>query len=218
MTDHVEEDEFLPTRRSLLTRLKDLGDQEGWREFFETYWRLIYGVARRAGLSDGEAQDLVQETMLVVSRQMPNFRYNPGLGSFKAWLHTVIRSRLGEHFRRRNRPVNQMIRPASDEGSEDGTNVLERAPDESGGDLEAVWDAEWEEHLLAAAMRRVRSKVSARQFLIFSMSAVKQLPMQTIARKLDVNLAQIYLARHRVGKMVKAELGQLRRQSEGPVR
>ena len=53
--------EFLPTRRSLLTRLKDWDDQQGWREFFETYWRLIYSVATKAGLNDSDAQDIVRE-------------------------------------------------------------------------------------------------------------------------------------------------------------
>ena len=53
-------DEFLPTRKSLLTRLKNWDDQDGWREFFDTYWKLIYSVGRKAGFTDAEAQDLVQ--------------------------------------------------------------------------------------------------------------------------------------------------------------
>ena len=48
----TDEDEFIPTRRSLLIRLKDLADQESWKQFFDTYWKLIYTTARRAGLND----------------------------------------------------------------------------------------------------------------------------------------------------------------------
>jgi hypothetical protein len=47
------------TRASLLHRLKDLGDDKSWREFFLIYWKLIYTVAIRAGLTDAEAQDVV---------------------------------------------------------------------------------------------------------------------------------------------------------------
>ena len=53
-------DELIPTRWSLICRLKDWNDQVGWREFFDTYWKLIYSVAIKAGLTDAEAQDVVQ--------------------------------------------------------------------------------------------------------------------------------------------------------------
>src|SRR5687767_8167044 len=69
-------DEFLPTRKSLLTRLKNWEDQEGWREFFEMYWRLIYRVATKAGFNDSEAQDVVQDTVLAVAKKMRGFKYD----------------------------------------------------------------------------------------------------------------------------------------------
>ena len=64
----MNDDEFIPTRLSLLTRLKNLDDQESWKDFFDTYARLIYRVAAKAGLTDAEAQDVVQETFLRVAR------------------------------------------------------------------------------------------------------------------------------------------------------
>ncbi len=87
-----DNDPFAPTRRSLIARLQDAGDQDGWRSFFATYWRLIYSVARKSGLDDGEAQDLVQETVLSVSRKIAGFRYDPALGTFKNWLMLITRS------------------------------------------------------------------------------------------------------------------------------
>src|ERR1700690_2546557 len=56
------------TRQTLLSRLRDWQDQEGWQEFFDTYWRLIYNVARKAGLNEVQAQDVVQETFIYLSR------------------------------------------------------------------------------------------------------------------------------------------------------
>ena len=72
-----EPDEFIPTRTSLLERLKRWDDQESWRDFFNTYWRLIYGAAVKAGLSDAEAQEAVQETVIIVSKKMEDFKYDP---------------------------------------------------------------------------------------------------------------------------------------------
>jgi len=76
-------DELVPTRQSLLSRLKDWNDQESWKVFFDTYWRLIYSAAMKAGLSDAEAQDVVQETVIGVLKKLPDFEYDPRKGSFK---------------------------------------------------------------------------------------------------------------------------------------
>src|SRR6185369_2920245 len=85
-TELPEVNERLPTRQSLLSRLKDWNDQEGWKEFFDTYWQLIYNAAVRTGLTDSEAQDVVQETLIEVATHMPGFHYDPAIGSFKGWL------------------------------------------------------------------------------------------------------------------------------------
>ena len=58
---------LLATRRSLVERLADWGDQRRWQEFFDTYWKLIYSAARQAGLTDTEAQEVVQETVITVA-------------------------------------------------------------------------------------------------------------------------------------------------------
>ena len=91
-------DELLPTRQSLLSRLRDWDDQESWREFFETYWRLIYSVARKSGLTDDEAQDVVQETVITVAKNIG--KYDPREGSFKSWLLHTTRWRIADQFRR----------------------------------------------------------------------------------------------------------------------
>jgi RNA polymerase sigma-70 factor (ECF subfamily) len=93
-------DSYLPTRKSLLFRLRDCQDHEGWREFFDTYWRVIYRVARQSGLDDATAQDVVQNTFIYLARRMPKFSYDPARGSFKSWLRRVTRSRILV-FRRR---------------------------------------------------------------------------------------------------------------------
>src|SRR6185436_3555024 len=94
-------DEIIPTRASLLSRLRNWDDQQSWQRFFELYWKLIYSVARKAGLSDPEAQDVVQETIISVARHMPSFRYDPELGSFKAWLMQLTRWRIMDELRKK---------------------------------------------------------------------------------------------------------------------
>jgi len=89
------------TRRSLLSRLKQSDAQESWRQFFDTYWRLIYTTALKAGLIDAEAQEVVQETVLTVFRKIKSFQYDPAVGSFKGWMLTIVRWRIADQFRKR---------------------------------------------------------------------------------------------------------------------
>src|SRR5205809_4936804 len=93
-------DGLIPTRRSLLTRLKDWDDQESWKDFFDTYWKLVYGVAIKSGLNDAEAQDVVQETVLSVAKKMHAFKYDPAVGTFKSWLLLITRRRIADHLRK----------------------------------------------------------------------------------------------------------------------
>ena len=98
MNEPVARNEFIRTRASLLARLRESEDQAAWREFFDTYWPLLVSVSRRSGLSDADAQDVAQDVLGAVARQMPEFRYDPR-GSFKAWLLTLTRRRIIRHWR-----------------------------------------------------------------------------------------------------------------------
>src|SRR6266702_1190826 len=103
-----DQDELIPTRASLLSRLKDWRDEHSWKVFFDTYWKLIYRAAIKAGLTDAEAQDAVQETVISVMKSVPDFKYEAVGGSFKSWLLNLTAWRIGDQFRKRQRN----IRPA----------------------------------------------------------------------------------------------------------
>ena len=85
MTKTVTEPEqsLIPTRYSLLSRLQNWDDQTSWKVFFDTYWRLIYSFALKSGLTDTEAQDVVQETIIAVAKDIDKFKRDRSLGTFK---------------------------------------------------------------------------------------------------------------------------------------
>ncbi len=207
MSTRIEE--FLPTRKSLLTRLKNWDDQDGWREFFDTYWKLIYSVGRKAGFTDAEAQDLVQETMMSVAKKMRGFKYDPAVGSFKAWLLLNVRSRIADHLRKRS----AMSRPQFADG--DHSQLLDDAIDPSVQHLDAIWEEEWQRNLFDVALQNVKSEVSARQFQIFDLYVLQELPLGQITSRLGVNFGQVYLAKHRVSQILKQEVKRLEAKSNG---
>ena len=127
-------DELLPTRRSLIERLRDLDDQASWRQFFDMYWKLLYGAAIRAGLSDQEAEDVVQETVIGVARKMETFRYEPAVCSFKGWLVHVTRCRIADQFRRRRSQNVPLAAPRAETTTEASLNA------DPSADVLGIWD------------------------------------------------------------------------------
>jgi len=145
-------------------------DQQSWREFFDLYWRLIYGVATKSGLADAEAQDAVQETIISVARSMPDFEAEPQAGSFRGFLLTITRRRIADQFRKRPPGQKASVR-RSDETAR--TSTLERIADPASLDLDAVWNQEWEKNLMDAAMERVKRQVALKQVQILCLVVAK---------------------------------------------
>lgn len=204
-------EEFLPTRRTLLSRLREWDDQESWREFFNIYWKLIYGVAIRAGLSAPEAQDVVQDTIISVSRQIPNFHYDPSKGSFKGWLSLITQRRITDHLRKKYRQPRQAVAP--EQGFASRTGLVEQIPDPN-GDLDRIWDDEWKEQILQAALQRVKQQVEPSHFQIFDCYVRKEWPVSEVAKTFGVKTGQVYLIKHRVAALLAKELRDL---EENPI-
>src|SRR6266404_9064457 len=141
--------ELIPTRATLLERLKNWQDQASWQQFFDTYWKLIYGVARHAGLTDTEAQDVVQETMLAAAKHLPAFQYNPAIGSFKAWLLNMTRWRITDQLRQRG-PLGRHRASSGDTAMTAGTDTVGRLADPTCPSLDDVWEKEWQANLVDA--------------------------------------------------------------------
>ncbi len=196
------------TRRSLVDRLQNWEDRKHWQEFFDTYWKLIYAAARKSGLSEAEAQEVVQETVITVAKKVGKLAYDPARGSFKGWLLHITRWRIADQFRKRQ-PGDQW------RGVSDGTRLtatIERVPDAEAADLDALWEKEWQENLLAAAVQRVKKKVDAKQFQIFDCYVRRDWPAQKVAAELGVSVGQVYLAGHRITAVLKKEIKTLEKQ------
>jgi RNA polymerase sigma factor (sigma-70 family) len=194
------------TRQSLLERLKNWNDSSSWKAFFETYWRLIFAVARRAGLSEAEAEDVVQETIIAVARKMPDFHYDRSVGTFKGYLMFLTRSRIADHYRRKSYQSQGERHPRETPMDQE---ILENQADLGGVDLDAVWEHEWKTQLLEAAMDRVRERSQARQFQMFQLHVCKGLTAREVATRLKVKLPEVYFAKYKISAAIKREVKRL---------
>jgi RNA polymerase sigma factor (sigma-70 family) len=185
----------LTTRYSLLSRLQDWKDQDSWKDFFDTYWRLIYSVALKAGLTEFEAQEVVQETVISVAKGIHRFQRDPAKGSFRGWLRNVTQWRIIDQLRKR--------RPGEAENYE---RDLSEIPEPGVSRLESLWDAEWEANIFEVAIERVKRRVKEEHYQIFDLHIVKRLPVTEVAATLGVSSAKVYLIKHRISALIKKEI------------
>jgi RNA polymerase sigma-70 factor (ECF subfamily) len=202
---------YAKTRKSLIARLDNWEDQKTWDEFYQTYWRLIYAVAIKAGLRPEEAFDCVQETILSIAKQSKKKLYDPEQGSFKTWLMNMTRWRINDQFRKRKKDTAMMGGEWDDERK---TAVIDRIEDPNGDVLSRLWDVEWKKNVADAALARVKAQVSPKQYQIFDFYVIRQWDPQKVQEKLNVSMAQVYLAKHRVGAVLKKELAKLEDEME----
>jgi RNA polymerase sigma-70 factor (ECF subfamily) len=148
------------------------------------------------------AQEVVQETIITVAKNIGKLRYDPAVGSFKGWLLNITRWRIADQFRKRLPEAPQHRRV-------DDTRVTGTMDRFAGADskaLDELWEREWKENLLEGAIARLKKKVDPKQFQIFDCYVQKQWPAQKVAERLRVSVGQVYLARHRIAALLKKEI------------
>jgi len=173
-------------------------------------------------LSDAEAQDVVQETLLTVAKKVGEFKSDPALGSFKGWLLLITRRRIADQLeKRRQAPPTQHVStmhgtsaaPSNSADDSTRTSTLERVPDPATFNLDAYWEEQWQKNQLRAATEKVKCLVSPKQFQIFELYVLREWPVAKVARLLSVSAGQVYLARHRISRLLKTEISRLEKRS-----
>ena len=195
-----QNDSIFATRSTLLVRLKDLDNQKAWQEFFDVYWTLLFNIARRAGLNEADAEEVVMDTVETVARKIEDFEYNRKTGRFKSWLLTIVRFKLGDRFRKKKRLAEKGEVASLDEVAEG------QMMDADSSELEKIWDTEWQKRMVDMALERVKQLVGHKQYQIFHCYVIQEQDADEVADFLEVSKSQVYVAKNRVGKIFEAEL------------
>jgi len=177
------------TRASLLLRIRDGQDKEAWRQFVEIYASLIYGFARKRGLQDADAADLMQDVLRSIASAVGRLDYDPRRGSFRSWLYTVTRNKLYSFLDGQRRHP----RGSGDSGAQ---QLLEEQanPDDSA----AAWDQEYQRRLFAWAADQVRAEFQESTWQAFWQTAVEGKGPKDVARELNLSPGAVYVAKSRV--------------------
>jgi RNA polymerase sigma-70 factor (ECF subfamily) len=160
----------------------------------------VYGFSRKSGLSHEEAEEVTNDVFVRVSKTIHEFESRPEKGSFRGWLMNLTRWRVNDKFRGRRRDEGARRGPSASEG----TSTMDRIPDP--GQVEDLWEKEWQATVVDAAMDRIAKRTSAKHFQVFELYARQRWPVVRISRELGLNPAGVYLINHRMTKLLKSEI------------
>lgn len=177
----------IPTRPSLLLRVRNPKDTAAWQEFTSIYTPVVRAYARRCGVPQQELDDLFQEVLWAVSQLIGKFEHDPVNRRFRPWLWSITHRRI---LKWRSGLRKAPIQP-------EDSIILKSATDEDAA-LEKYWEEQWSKHVLARAMAKTREHFSARTFEVFQRRVVLQQSAEEVARVMGMDVETVYKYKQRV--------------------
>jgi RNA polymerase sigma-70 factor, ECF subfamily len=187
----------METSVSLLDRLAAAPTDDDWRRLNDLYQPLLRTWLARAGVPLPDADDLVQEVLLVVFRSVGGFERR-GAGAFRAWLRVILTHRVRDYFRAGQH------RPTATGGSDFLQSLDELESTDSV--LSRLWDREHDEHVAASLLRRVQGDFAPATWQAFQRHVLEDEPAGQVAGELGLSLNSVLLAKSRVLKRLRQEL------------
>lgn len=200
---HVDETPL--TRASLLVQLRDGGNHRAWQEFIELYGPLVYGFARKRGLQDADAADLMQDVFRSVSGAIGRLDYDRSQGTFRGWLFTITRNKIVNFVTARRGK-------AQGTGDSSAHQMLAEHPD--GATDTDAWELDYQKRLAAVAMERIKGEFQESTWKAFWLTAVEGRAASEASRQAGISPGAVYVAKSRVLARLKEEVDALRREEE----
>ena len=175
------------TTTALLEGLYDVEDGVVWQVFDDRYRPIIVGVCRRLGLSDSEADDTAQETLIQFLRDYREGRYSRDRGRLRSWIVGIARHRVIDYQRARGRRKEKL-----------GHSSAMEVPDETA--VEQLWDQEFERSILRQSVEELRrsTRTSEKSIRAFEMLIFDRMAPERVAEDLEMKPHDVYVAKSRV--------------------
>jgi RNA polymerase sigma-70 factor (ECF subfamily) len=190
------------TSVSLLERARSQSDAEAWRRLAAIYAPLLERWLSKYCLQNCDVEDLVQEVLLTISRELATFEHSGRTGAFRCWLRNVLVNRLQAFWRsERNRPLaasqSQILQQLNELGDESSQ-------------ASRLWDAEHDRHVISRMLEQVRPRFLEKTWQAFLRQMIDGQPADHVAAELGIPIQAVYVAKSRV-------LNALRREAAGLV-
>ncbi len=185
------------TRASLILRLADPADDLAWTEFLQVYEPMLFHLASRWGLQDADAREVVQETLLGVSKSIPEYSDRGHSRAFRGWLAAITRNKLADH-------LTKHARQERGSGDSDVHRWLDQQASESSS--ASIWDWQQKRQVFAWAAERVRSQINEATWQAFHRTTLCGENVKEVAADLGLREGMVYVARSRVMARLRKEV------------
>lgn len=182
------------TSESLLLRLRSVDDHSAWARFVELYTPLMFFWARKMGLAQQDASDLVQEILTLLVRKLPEFELDSNK-SFRAWLRTVTHNKFKEMLRRKSLTV-----------VDASYSLLLNISDDADSEF---WEREYQERLVHRAIELARPDFEPGTWNALKEFITSERPAADIANDWGVSIWTLYSAKSRLLSRLKREIRDL---------
>lgn len=181
---------ILETSLSLLDRLRTSSDDADWSRLVKAYSPLLRSWLSRADVQAADADDLVQDVLLVVHRELPAFQHNQRSGAFRCWLRQIVVHRLRNFWRSRGR----LIAAGNDSRLEERLRQLE----DDGSHLSQLWDREHNVAVARKLLDMIESRFTETTRLVFRRLVLDGADADAVAVETGLSLNAIFTAKSRV--------------------
>ncbi|HRQ73483.1 MAG TPA: sigma-70 family RNA polymerase sigma factor [Phycisphaerales bacterium] len=182
------------TTTTILHDLRDARNDRAWERFVNRFRDPLVAFARRSGLSQADADDAAQETLVELARSLRDGRYDRDKGRLSAWLFGIARRCVLRH---RQREARSRERTTDD----DAMRAIEQPTDEK--PVEDLWNTEWERWAWTACLERARAEFEPATLRAFLLAVQSDRAADSIAEELRVPVKAVYNAKHRVLKRLR---------------
>lgn len=184
------------TQKSLLLRVCD-GDDVAWERFADLYQPLLFHWLRRQSVEHNDAEDLAQEILLIVMKQLPDFTHAGRPGAFRAWLRTITFNRARDFWKTHQRGIHLGRDSRAPE-------FLEQLEDPQ-SDLAQQWNQEHDQYVLRCLLDVMDLEFEPRTVRAFRRVALEGASAQEVALELGMSVGAVYVARSRVLQRIRQE-------------
>jgi len=182
------------TSLTLIGRLCEPADAEAWAHFVALYAPLLRAWVRPLCGQDADADDVIQEVLVVVVRRLPEFAHSRRMGAFRKWLKAVVTNKLGDYLRSDAR------RPVTSPGL-----ILAQLADPS-SELSREWERQHAQHLTHALLQRIQHEFEPATWEAFHRVTMLGEPTASVAAALGKTANAVMIARSRVLARLREEL------------
>lgn len=194
---------FPTTSETLIAQLKS--GEQAWADFFNRYSNVIFDLGKFKGLTDAEADDLVQEVMLRFNRRIEGgFQYDNDIARFRTFFGRIVQGCIYDQLRKRYRQ--EHIVPLTEDYPDDNR------PDEL---LELALLEKWRHILKAESIKLLQAKVDIKTFQIFDLHVLQDQPAADVAKLLNTSTSNVYTIKSRGIETMRKIVDELNKADEG---